>query len=72
MRDPHDPMPGAGFVGKLLSIFWDKILVPLFILGVIAGVTAWLVYRITRNEQAAQVAAYGVIIAGVTGIYFLK
>ncbi len=68
----RDPMPGAGAVGLFFSTFWNKILFPTIILMVVAGITSWLVYRITRNEQAAKVAGAGALIAGYVGFFFLK
>ncbi|MBP9669667.1 MAG: hypothetical protein KBE09_05260 [Candidatus Pacebacteria bacterium] len=65
-------MPGAGAVGLFFSTVWNKILVPACVMMIIAGVTAWFVYRITRNERAAQVAGVGALVAGYTGFFFLK
>lgn len=72
MRDPYDPMPGAGLVGKVLSTLWNKALFPAIVLTLVAGVTAWLVFRLTRNERAAQVAGAGALVAGYVGFFFLK
>ena len=68
----RDPMPGSGAVGLFFSTVWNKVVVPMLVLTIIAGITSWLVYRITRNEQAAKVAGAGALIAGYVGYLFLK